>query len=309
VSSRVLVTHPDAAGLVRAVEQALGERLPWVAPGAPGAGEADAWFCASRPPAEALALPRLRWIQSGWAGIDAWLDRPEWREGVSLTRTVGDFPQRIAEYVFGYLLARELDVPEALRQMEARAWKRWAPGSVAGRSLLIVGYGAIGRVVGEVGRALGMGVTGVRRGPVSADERTRGVRTPEELPSLLAAADVVVNLLPATRDTESFWTDERFRSVREGAVFVNASRGSTVDEDALLRGIARGRPARAILDVFREEPLPPGHPLRGRPEIWITPHVAGTGTLGPLALEFAENWRRYREGRPLQHVVDRRREY
>jgi phosphoglycerate dehydrogenase-like enzyme len=305
----VLLTYPEPRDLAEAVERALGAPTPWVAADAPGASEAEVWFCASRPPARPLALPRLRWIQSGWAGIDAWLDRPEWREGVVLTRTVGDFPQRIAQYVFGYLLARKLDVPEALRQMRSREWRRWTPQSLAGRSLLIVGYGAIGRTVGDVGRALGMTVTGVRRGPVSTEERAHGIRPRDEMVERLAAADVVVNLLPATPETESFWGDERFAGMREGAVFVNASRGSTVDEAALLRGIARGRPARAILDVFREEPLPATHPFRECPEIWITPHVAGTGTLESLAREFAENWGRFGDGRPLQNVVDRRRGY
>jgi glyoxylate/hydroxypyruvate reductase A len=97
--------------------------------------------------------------------------------------------------------------------------------------------------------------------------------------------------------------------VREGATFVNASRGATVDEAALLEGIAKGRPARALLDVFREDPLPATHPLRTAKGIWITPHVAGIGTLRPLAEDFAENWRRYRRGVALRNVVDRARGY
>jgi phosphoglycerate dehydrogenase-like enzyme len=82
-----------------------------------------------------------------------------------------------------------------------------------------------------------------------------------------------------------------------------------VDETALVEGIARGRPASAILDVVREEPLPPEHPLRANKAVWITPHVAGIGTVRPLAADFAENWRRFREGLPLRHVVDRDRGY
>ena len=307
--TRLLITHAKPEALAREVEAVLGESIPWVGLTGQGDATADVWFCGGLPPARPLALPALRWIQSGWAGIETWPGRPEWREGVTLTRTVGDFPKRIAEYVFGYLLAWELGVPEALRQMEAREWKRWMPGTLAGRSLLLVGYGAIGTEVGAVGRALGMSVEGIRRGPVSPGEAAPGVHGPGALPDLLPRAEFIVNLLPHTPATESFWNRERFALVREGATFVNASRGATVDEAALLEGIGKGRPARALLDVFREEPLPPAHALRAAKGIWITPHVAGLGTLRPLAEDFAENWRRYRGGVGLRNVVDRARGY
>jgi glyoxylate/hydroxypyruvate reductase A len=130
-----------------------------------------------------------------------------------------------------------------------------------------------------------------------------------ELPELLAWADVVVNLLPLTPETESFWNAERFGRMKPGSTFVNVSRGGTVDETALLRALGRGRPGFAILDVFREEPLPAEHPLRGRDDVWITPHLAGVSTIEPLAVEFAENWRRFRAGEPLQNLVDRARGY
>ena len=307
--TRVLITHAEPEALARDVEAVLGESIPWA--GLEGSGDpaADVWFCAGLPPAGPLSLPALRWIQSGWAGIEAWSGRPEWRDGVILTRTVGDFPKRIAEYVFGYLLAWELGVPEALRQMEAREWKRWTPGTLSGRSLLVVGHGAIGAEVGSVGRALGMRVEGIRRGPVSSGSAAAGVYGPDALADRLRQAEFIVNLLPHTPATESFWNRERFGLLREGATFVNASRGATVDEAALLEGIAKGRPARALLDVFREEPLPASHPLRTAKGVWITPHVAGIGTLRPLAEDFAENWRRYRGGLGLRNVVDRARGY
>jgi phosphoglycerate dehydrogenase-like enzyme len=309
MTPRVLLSHHDPDSLAREVGSILGEALAWLPADHPGARDAEVWFCATRPPTEPLDLPSLRWIHSGWAGIETWFSRPEWRADVVLTRTVGDFPRRIAEYVFGYLLARELDVPEALRQMDDRSWKRWVPESLAGRSLLIVGYGEIGRAVGAVGLALGMEVSGIRRGPVDPTDRASGVHPAEEIVDCLGRADVVVNLLPATPWTESFWNSGRFSAMRRGAIFINASRGSTVDEQALLAAIGRGQPARAILDVFREEPLPTSHPLRGHPEIWITPHVAGIGTSAALALEFAEQWRAFRSGSPLRHVVSRERGY
>jgi len=301
VSERVLITSADPGGLARAVEGLIQEPFPWCRLDAPGFDQATIWFCAGAPPESPLRLPKLRWIQSGWAGVDNWFLRPEWTDRVTLTRTVGDFPQRIAQHVLGYLLARSLRVDEALRVMAERSWKRWTPGSLAGKNLLVVGLGAIGAEVAAVARAFGMEVAGVTR--------SAGDQAGRELPELLAWADVVVNLLPLTAETESFWNAERFARMKQGATFVNVSRGATVDETALLRALGRGRPGFAILDVFREEPLPAEHPLRGRDDVWITPHLAGVSTIEALAVEFAENWRRLRAGDPLQNVVDRSRGY
>jgi phosphoglycerate dehydrogenase-like enzyme len=215
----------------------------------------------------------------------------------------------MAEYVAGYLLADALGVREALRQMERRDWTRWTAGTLAGRSMLIVGYGAVGRRVGEVARALGMAVRGVRRGPLRAQDHALGVEEPDALDALLPGADVVVNLLPHTAETESYWSAERFARMRRGSLFLNVSRGATVDEPALLAALAAERPARAILDVFRDEPLPATSPLRAASGVWITPHVAGIATPDALAAEFVENWNRWRAGSPLQHRVDRSRGY
>jgi phosphoglycerate dehydrogenase-like enzyme len=306
---RILLTAADPDAVARATEDALGGALPWVRAGEPGASGATVWFCAGRPPAQAMSLPGLRWIHTGWAGVEDWFARAEWRDGVRLTRTVGDFPQRIAEYVVGYLLGDALGARESWRQMEAREWRRWTPGTLAGKALLVVGHGAIGRRVAEVARALGMATRGVRRGPLTPADHALGVEEPPALEALLPGADVVVNLLPLTRDTESFWNAERFARFREGATFVSVSRGATVDEVALLAALRDGRPARAILDVFREEPLPAESPLRASPNVWITPHVAGIGTVEPLAAAFAKNWRQWIAGAPLDREVVRERGY
>ena len=309
MSERVLITSSDPEGLARAVERLIQEPFPWCRLDAPGFDQATIWFCAGAPPESPLSLPKLRWIQSGWAGVEIWFTRPEWTEGVTLTRTVGDFPQRIAQHVLGYLLARTLGADAAFREMVERSWKRWVPGSIAGKNLLVVGMGAIGTEVAAAARAFRMKVVGITRsgGPGGAHPlEARGVR---ELPDLLGWADVVVNLLPLTAETESFWNAERFGAMKPGSIFINVSRGRTVEESALLRGLGRKRPGFAILDVFREEPLPPEHPLRGREDVWITPHLAGVSTSEALAPDFAENWRRLRDGEQLRNRVTRARGY
>ena len=310
MSERVLITSSDPEGLARAVERLIQEPFHWCRLDAPGFDQATIWFCAGAPPESPLRLPRLRWIQSGWAGVESWFTRPEWTEGVELTRTVGDFPQRIAQHVLGYLLARTIGVDAAFREMAERSWKRWTPGSIAEKNLLVVGMGAIGVEVAAAARAFRMRVAGVtRRGGGAGGGGDPLARGASDLPELLGWADAVVDLLPLTAETESFWNAERFGAMKPGSTFINVSRGGTVEESALLRGLGRKRPGFAILDVFREEPLPPEHPLRGRDDVWITPHLAGVSTPEALALDFAENWRRRRAGEALRYRVDRARGY
>ncbi|HSQ60460.1 MAG TPA: D-2-hydroxyacid dehydrogenase [Acidobacteriota bacterium] len=305
----ILVTARDAPALRAAAERALGASLPWVEPDDPRAAEAVVWFASSAPPDPPLRLPALEWIHSGWAGVDRWLGRPEWGAGVTLTRTVADFPERIAAYVMAHLLAEALDLPRAWRQQEARRWSRWTPGTLAGTTMLIVGHGAIGRAVAGAARGFGIAVRGVRRGPVTAEERAAGVEEAGALERLLPEADIVVNLLPATPETDGFWSAARFARLKRGAVFVNASRGRCVDEGALLAALDADPGARAILDVFREEPLPEGHPFWSHPRVRVTPHVAGIGTPDSEGRAFAENWPRWTSGAPLLHVVERDRGY
>jgi len=305
----ILITARDPDALRRAVEAARGASMPWVGPDDAGVAEAVVWFASSAPPSVPYRLPALRWIHTGWAGVDHWVDRPEWGEGVTLTRTVGDFPERIAQYVVGHLLAGSLDVARAAGQQEARRWARWTPDTVAGKTMTIVGYGAIGRAVGRAALGLGMRVRGIRRGPVSAEERAAGIVEVVDLDALLPDSDVVVNLLPATPATRRFWTASRFARCKTGATFVNVSRGSCVDEPALLDALAAGRPSRAILDVFAQEPLPADHPFWSAPTIRITPHIAGIGTPEAEGNAFASQWARWCRGEPLEHVVDRRRGY
>ena len=305
----VLVTGRDPAALARSAETALGAPLPWVGEADARAASATVWLASGLLPVTPRALPSLRWIHSAWAGIDRWLDRPEWSGSVVLTRTVADFPERITEHVLGHLLAGEIDVVRAERQQAAKLWQRWTPGTLGGKTMLIAGHGEIGRRLAATARAFDMSTLGLRRGPVTAEERAAGIHTEEALPALLSRADVVVSLLPATPATESFWNAGRFERFKEGSVFVNVSRGRVVDDQALLASLERGRPARAILDVFREEPLPAGSPYWSHPGVRITPHVAGLGSADSEGKAFAENWKRWRAGEPLRHVVDRARGY
>lgn len=151
--------------------------------------------------------------------------------------------------------------------------------------------------------ALGVGLRGVRRRP-SIDDPVPSV-TPDRVHDTLRGADVVVLCTPLNASTAGLADDRFFGAMAPGSLFVNVGRGGLVDEDALVRGLDRGAPGAAALDVFVTEPLPPGHPFWDDERIEVTPHIAGssTGNAERLCDLFCANLAAYVEGRPLAHEV------
>lgn len=251
-----------------------------------------------------LRAETLRWIQSPAAGLDA----PVWRtfleRGTRLTSShVNSIP--IAEFVLAAVL-RHYQAPE--RWQAAQAARRWETPArfreVHGTTWVVVGLGAIGTAVATRATAFGAHVVGVRRRP-SGTEPVEAVAL-ADVHDQLPAADVVVLASPATPEARGL-VDERFlAAMSPESVLVNISRGSAVDEAALLASLERGVPERAILDVFDTEPLPEDSPLWGHPRVWITPHASasGLGSLTRGADLFLDNLRRWLGGEPLLHEVD-----
>ncbi|AEB11560.1 2-hydroxyacid dehydrogenase [Marinithermus hydrothermalis] len=246
---------------------------------------------------EALArMPRLRVVQTLSAGVD-WI-LPLVPPGVTLADARGVHDTPVAEWVVGAILAMYKRFPE-FRDFQRRS--RWEPLKLAdleGQVVLILGYGSIGEAVEARLKPFGVRVLRVARRP------RPGVHPPEMLAALLPEADVVVLLLPLTRETEGM-VDARFLArMKPGALLVNAARGRVVRTPALLEALEAGR-IRAVLDVTDPEPLPEDHPLWRAPGVYITPHVAGSSPRF-LARAYAlvrEQVCRYLEGRPLRNVV------
>ncbi len=189
--------------------------------------------------------------------------------------------------------------PEFIEYQWRAEWNR-SPGEdgaiddIDGHTVLVVGFGSIGRALAARLAPFGAHVIGVAR---NAHD---GAQPASELPKLLPIADVVVNLLPLTPETEKFVDAAFLARMKPGALFVNAGRGKTVDTEALLDGLLKGR-IRAALDVTDPEPLPDGHPLWTAPNILITPHIAGSvARWNARGYRFAaEQIRRYIVGQPL----------
>ena len=262
-----------------------------------------------RPPPGLLAsLPNLRAIFALSAGIEALLEDPTLPD-VPLCRMVDEsLVVTMREFVLAAVLFyhRDLDLYEE-RQRRA-LWEMAPPRPAAATRVGVMGLGALGRPVAEALRDLGFTVRGWSR----TAKEIPGVACfagRAALRDLAAACDVLVNLLPLTRETEGILNRELFAALPRGAVVVNVGRGRHLVEEDLIEAVDSGHLRGALLDVFREEPLPGDHPLWRRPRIRITPHVAAY-TLPETAAEVvAENLRRLREGRPLLHEVDRVRGY
>lgn len=277
----------------------------------PALAEADIAF--GQPEAGAvLQAPRLGWLQISSAGYTRY-DNAEFRKAalerrLLVTNSSSVYAEPCAEHVFAVMLAQSRGLLEALRagpRADSTTWLRLRGTStlLRNQSVVILGFGSIARHLVVMLKPFNMEITAVRRQPKAVEGVS--VVTVEELPEALARADHVVNLLPASSDSERFVSAASFAAMKEDSAFYNIGRGATVDQDALLAALRRGRPAAAWLDVTEPEPLPPGHPLLEAPHCFITPHIAGGHhhELPNLVRHFVENFRRFLEGAPLRDRV------
>jgi phosphoglycerate dehydrogenase-like enzyme len=278
--------------------------------------DAEVYFGFGLSPRLLAAAPRLRWVHSAAAGVASLLSPAMLASDVLLTNSAGVMGDTIAEHVLGgviYLL-RSFDIAVSL---QARGVWDKAPFVDTGGSVrelaecraLIVGTGGIGSAVARRFDALGVRCTGVRRrpelGPPAGFGKVVGL---EHLDAELPGADILVLTAPLTPQTDTLLTGARMDCLPRGAIVVNVARGALLDEAALAHRLELGRLRGAVLDVFREEPLPPGSPLWGLRQVLLTPHVAAVSPrrFWERELElFLDNWARYQRGAPLRNLVDK----
>jgi len=212
----------------------------------------------------------------------------------------------IAEWVLAAMLAHEKQFPESWISEPLASWEgRTARlGTLAGRTLGLVGFGTIARAVAVRAQAFGMEVQAFRRSdtPIDLD----GVHRAVSLVDLARSSDHLVVTAPATADTRHLVGAEVLAAVKPGAHLVNIARGSIVDQDELRAALDDGRLARATLDTVEPEPLPAGHWLYGHPKVRLSPHISWSGPDSiPILFDlFLDNVRRRFDGEPLEGVVD-----
>jgi phosphoglycerate dehydrogenase-like enzyme len=262
------------------------------------------------PPGLLPAMPKLRWAQAMTAGVEGWVALPDLPESLTLTCARGTHREAMPENIIGALLYVAKPYAAAVENQRQKKWVHSTAQPLTGKTLGILGLGATGQDVARVATALGLRVIGTRRRPepmADVAEVLPAARTPE----VLAQSDFVLLLLPATAETDNFIDAGRLGMMKPGAWLLNFGRGHLIRDDDLVAAVKARKIAGAVLDVFRQEPLPTDHPFWTTEGIIVLPHIGGPHPQRDkfVAGLFAENLGRFLDGRPLKQVVDREAGY
>lgn len=314
---RTLVWLNDPSPYVNALKRGgFGDRIAIETlrqdqqPGAEQLAATEAIIAMQAPPGVLAKMPKLRWIQALTVGIDNWLSRADLAPGIALTCARGSHRVQMPENILGALFHLTKPYTQATLDQRERRWVRRVSEPLAGKTLAILGLGAIGHELARKAAALEMRVIGTRRSqePVPHVDR---VYPPEAIDEVLGQADFVVLLLPLTSQTDRIMNTQHLKAMRKGAYLLNFGRGGLIDDDDLIAAVRNKVIAGAVLDVYRQEPLPAEHPFWGVEGITVLPHIGGlaSGRDEIVAGIFTDNMRRYLAGEPLFALVDRTRGY
>lgn len=310
----ILVTLPlNEAGRERLAAAAPGHSLHFVEKSAVTVADLEnTWAILGNlaEPGQLRHCKELQWLQLDSAGTDGYCAPGLLPENAVLTNATGAFGACIAEWLLAALLALWRRLPEYAENQRDCRWQRLGPvRTLAGSTVLVVGFGDLGRSFAEHVHLLGARVLAVRRRPGEKPDWLEDLGGPEKLEEWLSRADAVALCLPANASTRHMLDEKRIALLKKTAVVLNAGRGSAVDTDALCRALYDGRIGGAALDVTDPEPLPPEHSLWHAPNTILTPHVSGLLSQ-PENFERVmdiceENLRRFLAGQSLLNQVDR----
>jgi phosphoglycerate dehydrogenase-like enzyme len=252
--------------------------------------------------------PKLQWIQSFATGVDHFLRCPSLKPEVLITSGRGIHGPPMREQVIYMMMGVSRDVVRAVGDQKAHFWERRLWRTLHGKTAVIAGTGIVGSAIGEALKALGMHVIGASRTPRQEAGFDEMIAT-DKLVKAAARADYLINMLPASGDNLDIFDARIFDAMKPSAYYVSAGRGQTVDEDALLSALRKGKIAGAALEVFKTEPLPPDSPFWDLPNVFITPHIGGyvveyEDFIMPLVVD---NMRLFLAGRQseMQNIVAR----
>jgi phosphoglycerate dehydrogenase-like enzyme len=223
-------------------------------------------------------MPGLRWIHSTGAGMDSFVSPELAERGVIVTNSSGVYAPAMVEYALAGMVSIAREFRRLFAQQDERRWNHEpvAGGELYGKRVGIIGYGATGRYLATVCKALGMEVWATRRTPIlTSGEPFDRLLPIDELHELLGASDYVVVTASLNSTTRHLLGEAEFRAFKPGAILVNVARGGVLHQDALLAALDDGRLGGAFLDVAEPEPLPPESPLWTHPQVIVTPHISG----------------------------------
>ena len=260
--------------------------------------DVDIAIVANPAPGSLAGLPKLRLIQSLWAGVDRLLDDATVPHGVPLARMVDPaMNEAMAQTALWAVAGLQRDFFVYAGQQRMRLWRQRPYRRADEFAVVVLGSGQMGQASARRLAEAGYRVTTWRRHDGGA------------LSGALADADVVINLLPLTPDTRGLFDRAAFDAMKPGAAFVNLARGEHVVDADLLAALDRGQVGHAVLDVFATEPLPADHPYWGRADVTVLPHVAAPTDPRSAAMIAAGNVQALREGSQLRYLVDRAKGY
>ncbi|MCU0570843.1 MAG: D-2-hydroxyacid dehydrogenase [Oculatellaceae cyanobacterium Prado106] len=254
-------------------------------------------------PAVLQGMPRLKWVHSTGAGVEAILRSPHFSPTVTLTRTGNMAGRLMAEYVVGFLLAMNFQMPLLIQNQMQHHWQRFNIPTVEGLRCTVLGLGEIGGAIAQMCKGIGLEVVGV--------SRTGGDTTAEipdyplsQLDTLLPNTDVLIVVVPLTPATEGMLDARRLNLLPGNALVMNLSRGPVIVEQDLIEVLQTRSIGGAVLDVFDQEPLATDSPFWELPNVIVTPHIAGPYDAVFCTQSFLQNLERYRSGQKLNHVVN-----
>ena len=313
--------QPSAERYLREELERRGDRLVQSAassrsvllPGEPDPSLAEADIAYGQPaPDDVLTYSRIGWVALSTAGYTRY-DRDDFRQamrsrGAPVTNSSSVFADPCAQQILAGMLALARNLPSQLRNQDGRRnWRyledRFTASVLTGQTVVILGYGAIGRRLARLLAPFDMRLMALRR----RAEAGAGVTmvSEGELTQALAKADHVINVLPDSLATRKFVDAARLAQFKPGARFYNIGRGTTVDQESLIQALDSGRLGGTYLDVMDPEPLPPEHPLWRASNCFITCHIGGgtTDQDDKLVRHFLNNLDRWESRQPLEDQI------
>ncbi len=297
-----------AAGLA---ERVLVDTLPSRdTPSAEQMARTEALMAAAAPPGLLPAMPKLRWVQAMTAGVEGWLALPDLPASLTLTCARGTHRESMPENIIGAIFYLAKPYAAAVENQKHSRWVQSVAQPLTGKTLGILGLGAIGGDVARIAAGLGIRVIGTRRRPEPMANVAK-VLPPDRTNEVLAESDFLLLLLPATPETVDFINAERLARMKPGAWLLNFGRGHLIKDDDLIAAVKAKQIAGAMLDVFRQEPLSADHPFWTTEGIIVLPHIGGPHPQRDLIVSrlFVDNLGRFLSGQPLKEVVDRKAGY
>ena len=246
--------------------------------------------------------PNLEWIQSTWAGVDALAQHIP--TDVVITPLKGVFGQSMSEFVLGWILAIERRI---LDRAQSSLWDDTAEPGVLGKTMGILGTGSIGSAVATSAGHLGIRCRGLNSDGRPVDGFEACFEAGDE--RFFDGLDYVVSVLPKTRGTENIIDQTALERLNPGSVVINIGRGNAIDDDALCDALNKGVVRAAVLDVFREEPLPQSHAYWQEPKVFVTSHTSAPTLERFVAHAMASNLERFLSGQELTGTFDARKGY